>query len=89
MGRLGLPNLRLYYFTAQLVYLHWWLFWQMKNAAASAEPAVVSSYEAFGNLIYIRIIHTTQGTVTPKTSLEIYNHCLNILNEATHICSPN
>lgn len=61
----------------------------MENAATAAEAAVITSYEALGNLIYRHTIDTTQGTVTIKTSLQIYNHCLNILNETNHIHSPN
>lgn len=43
-GGLPLPDLHLYYFASQLVYIHWRMFSQINNAAVAVEAAVASSY---------------------------------------------
>lgn len=88
-GGLALPNLRMYYLAAQLIYVHWSMFPQLNNAAAATEAAIVLLYETLSSFLYRCSLPVTEGTTILKMSLRIYVQCSNILGEDSHISSPN
>lgn len=72
-GGLALPDLHLYYLASKLVYIHWWKFPQVNNAAVEMEAAVASSYEALLNFFYRGEVPTLGGrTMLTVNQLNVF-----------------
>ncbi|XP_041436080.1 uncharacterized protein fam189a2.S isoform X1 [Xenopus laevis] len=67
-GGLALPNLKLYFLAAQLVYAHWWIVPDRSNSAVVLEAAVLGSFEALAKLPY-RGVSPYHVTTTPMQTV--------------------